>query len=86
MGRCKPVMGAWVGHVCMGFRISVVAPQLCKSSVSGLDEHADGCLFEKGADRYPFCLIWGHRKRGLGGGWWVREVLTNFRAWCTPFY
>ena len=39
----------------MGVHISVFAPQLCNTPVSGLDEYADGCLFEKGADWYPFC-------------------------------
>ena len=34
----------------MGVRISVIAPKLCNTSVSGLDEYADGCLFEKGTD------------------------------------
>ena len=39
-----------VGNVCMSVRILVFAPQLCNTSVSGLDEYADGCLFEKGAE------------------------------------
>jgi len=54
----------------MGVRISVFAPQLCSTSVSGLDEYADGCLFEKGADWYPFCLGGGTGRGvwGVGGG------------------
>jgi len=50
----------------MGVRISVFAPYLCNTSASGLDVYAGGCLFEKGADWYPFCLgggtgraVWG---------------------------
>jgi len=39
----------------MGVCISVFAPYLCNTSVSGLDEYADGCLFAKVADWYPFC-------------------------------
>jgi hypothetical protein len=38
------------------------------ATVSGLDEYADGCLFEKGADLYPFCLG-GAPKEGARG--WV---------------
>ena len=47
--------GCLVGHVCMGVRISNFPPYLCNASISVLDEYADGCLFEKGADWYPFC-------------------------------
>ena len=54
-GAVQASCGCLVIHVCMGVRISVFAPQLCNTSVSGLDEYADGCLFEK-ADWYPFCL------------------------------
>ena len=43
-GTVQASYGCLVGHVCMG---------VC--SVSGLDEYADGCLFEKGAHCYPFC-------------------------------
>ena len=51
----------------MGVRISIFAPQLCNTSVAGLDEYADECLLEKGADWYPFCLGAGSG-RGYGGG------------------
>jgi hypothetical protein len=51
----------------MGVRISVFAPQLCSTPVSGLDEYADGCLFKKRADWYPFCPGGGTR-RGVRGG------------------
>jgi hypothetical protein len=34
----------------MGVRVSVFAPQLFKTSVSDLDEYADGCRIHKGAD------------------------------------
>jgi hypothetical protein len=50
----------------MGVCISVFAPLLCITSVSGLDEYADGCLFEKGADWSPFCLG-GGSGRGVWG-------------------
>jgi len=63
-GTVQASYGCLVGHVCMGVRISVFAPRLCNTSVSGLDEYADGCLFEKGADWYPFCLGGG---TGRGG-------------------
>ena len=43
------------------------APQLCNTSISGLDEYADGCLLKKGADWYPFCLG-GGTERGVWGG------------------
>jgi len=59
----------------MGVRISVFAPQLCNTSVtSGLDEYADGCLFYKRIRLVPFLSGWGHRKGGVGDGWWVRGV------------
>jgi len=55
----------------MGVRISIFAPRLCNTSISGLDEYADGCLFEKGADWYPFCPgggtgrgVWGEGGQG----------------------
>jgi len=51
----------------MGVRISIFAPQFCNTSISGLDEYADGCLFEKGADWYPFCQV-GALEVGFGGG------------------
>ena len=56
--QCETVQasyGCLVGHLCTGIRISVFAPQLCNTSISGLDEYADGCLYGKGADWYPFC-------------------------------
>jgi len=52
----------------MGVRISVFAPQLCSTPVSGLDEYADGCLFKKRADWYPFCPGGGTRRGVRGGG------------------
>ena len=48
--------GCLVGHVCMGVRVSVFAPLLCNTLVPDLDEYADGCRIQKGADWYPFCL------------------------------
>ena len=44
------------------------APQLCNTSISGLDEYADGCLLKKGADWYPFCLGGGTGREVWGGG------------------
>jgi len=61
-------MGAYKCHMCMGVCISVFAPYLCNTSVSGLDEYADGSLFEKGADWYPFCPGGGTGRVFLGGG------------------
>jgi hypothetical protein len=66
-GTVQASYGCLVSHVCMGVCISVFAPQLCNTSISGLDEYADRCLFEKGADWYPFCLVWG-TGNGVGGG------------------
>ena len=67
-GTVQASYGCLVGHVFMGVRILVFAPYLCNTSVLGLDEYADGCLFEKGADWYPFCLGGGHWKGVWGGG------------------
>ena len=66
-GTVQASYGCLVGHVCMGVRISVFAPQLCNTLVSGLDAFADGYLLKKGADWYPFCLG-GALEGGLGGG------------------
>jgi len=63
-GTVQASYGCLVGHVCMGVRVSIFASKLCSTSVSDLDECADGCLFEKGADWYPFCLGGG---TGRGG-------------------
>ena len=52
----------------MGVRTLIFAPKLCNSSVSGLDEYADGCLFEKGADWYPSGLGGGTGRGVWGGG------------------
>ena len=68
-GTVQASYGCLVGHVCMGIRISVYAPQLCNTSVLGLDMYADGCLFEKGANWYPFCPG-GGTGRGVGGWGW----------------
>ena len=43
-GTVQASYGCLVGHVCMGVRILVFAPYLYNTSVSGLDEYADGCL------------------------------------------
>jgi len=53
-----------VSHLGMGVRISVFAPYLCDTSYSGLDEYVDGCLSEKGADWYPFCVGGGIGRGG----------------------
>jgi hypothetical protein len=46
------------GHPNLSF-----CPITLQHSDAGLDEYADGCLFEKGADWYPFCpcrvTAWG---------------------------
>jgi len=55
----------------MGVPISVLALQLCNTSVSGPNEYADGCLFEKRADWYPLCLGGG---TGFGGWGPLRDV------------
>jgi hypothetical protein len=62
-GAVQASCGCLVGHVCMGVRISIFAPQLCKTSVLDLDQYADGCRIKRGADWYPFCL-----GGGTGGG------------------
>jgi len=67
-GTVQAIYGCLVGHVFMGVRISVFAPLICNTSVLGLDDYADRCLFEKGADWadwYPFCL-----GGGTGMGIW----------------
>ena len=53
--------------------------------VSSLDEYADGCLFEKGSDKYPFCLGGGNGWRS--GGWVVPQggPHQNLHGTCTPF-
>jgi hypothetical protein len=53
----------------MGVRISVFAPYLCNTSVSGLDEYADGCIIPKGADWYPFLSggVTGREAWGVSG-------------------
>jgi hypothetical protein len=66
MWSCASQFGSLVGHVCMGVRTPVFAPKLCNTSVSCLDEYADGCRFQKGADWYPFCLG-GSTGRGFWG-------------------
>ena len=67
-GTVQASCGCLVGHVCLGVRFSVFAPYLCNTSVSGLDEYANGCLFKKGADWYPFCLGGGTGRGVWGGG------------------
>jgi len=42
-------------------------PRNSATPVSDVNENADGCLFIKGADWYPFCLG-GGTGRGVGGG------------------
>ena len=69
MGLCKPVMGAWytyIGHVCVGVRISAFAPQLCNTSVPDLDEYADGYRIKKEQVGTPFGLV-GALEGGFGG-------------------
>jgi len=48
--------GCLVGHVRMDVRISAFAPQLCRTSVLGPDEYANGCRNQIGEDWYPFRL------------------------------
>ena len=67
-GIVQASYGCLVGHMCMGVRTLIFAPKLCNSSVSGLDEYADGCLFEKGADWYPSGLGGGTGRGVWGGG------------------
>jgi len=66
MGLCKPVMGAW-WVTCSWASVSQFLPHNSATPVLGLDDYADGCLFEKGAAQYPFCLGRG-TGRGVGGG------------------
>jgi len=66
-GALQASCGCLVGHVCMGVRISVFALLFCNISVSYLDEYADGCRIQKGADWYPF-LSGGGTGRGVWGG------------------
>ena len=67
-GTVQASYGCQIGHVNMGICISVFAPQLCNTSISGLDEYADGCLFKNGAGWYPFCPGGGTGRGGVGGG------------------
>ena len=67
-GTVQASCGCLADHVCMGVRILVFAPYLCNTSVSGLDEYADGCRNQKGADWYPFCLGGGTGRGVWGGG------------------
>ena len=72
-GTVQASYGCLVGHVCTGVRISVFAPWLCNTSVSGLNEYTqytDGCLLKRGTDWYPFCLGGGTGRGvwGVGGG------------------
>ena len=71
-GAVQARCGCLVGHVCMGVRISVIAPQLCNSSVACRSEYADGCRIQKGTEWYFFCLkgtlegvFWGGSLRGV---------------------
>ena len=72
MGLCKPVMGAW-WVTCSWASVSQFLPHNSATPVLGLDDYADGCLFEKGAAQYPFCLGRG-TGRGVGGGGSLRGV------------
>jgi len=65
-GAMQARCGCLVGHLCMGVRISIFAPYLCNTLVSGLDEYADGYRIKKVADWYPFCLG-GSTRRGVWG-------------------
>jgi hypothetical protein len=65
-GTVQASYGCLVGHVCMGVRVSVFAPLLCNTLVPDLDEYADGCRIQKGAEWYPFCLG-GGTGRGVWG-------------------
>ena len=67
-GTVQASYGCLVGHVCMGVRISFLPHN--SATVSVLDEYADGCLFKKGADWYPFCPGGGIGRGvwGVGGG------------------
>jgi len=62
-GCASQFCGCLVGHVCMGVRISVFAPFIYNNSVSGLDEHADGCRFKK--EQIGTLFVW---VGALGGG------------------
>jgi hypothetical protein len=62
----------------MGVRISVFAPKLCSTLVSGLDEYADGCLFKKEQIGTLFVRM-GALEGGLGGGWSLRGVHRAFQ-------
>ena len=66
-GTVQASYGCLVGHVLMGVHISVFAPDLCNTSVSDVDEYADGCLLRKGADWYPFVRM-GAPEGGFGEG------------------
>ena len=67
-GTVQASYGCLVGHVFMGVRISVFAPQLCNTSVLGLIDYADGCLFEKGAVGTLFVWVGALEGRFGGGG------------------
>jgi hypothetical protein len=71
--RCGAVQASCgclvIGHVCTDVRISVFAPQLCNNAVLDLNEYADGCRIQEGAERL-FCLV-----GALEGG---------FRGWVVP--
>ena len=77
-GALQAGCGCLVGHVCMGVRISVFAPYLCNTSVSGLDEYANGCRIWKGANIYPFFVFVEALGGGLGRCGFLRRSTPTF--------
>ena len=65
-GALQASYGCLVGRVCMGVRISFNALKLCNASVFRLDEYAERCRIQKGADWYLICLG-GSTGRGVWG-------------------
>jgi len=79
-GTVQASYGCLVGHVCMGVRNSVFPPYLCNASILGLDEYANGCLFEKEQIDTLFVLV-GAPEGGFKGG----GVHPKNRAWRPDF-
>ena len=65
-GTVQASYGCQIGHVNMGICISVFAPQLCNTSISGLDEYADGFHLKKEQICTLFVRV-GATEGGAGG-------------------
>ena len=70
--QCEAVQascGCLEGHVCMGVHISVFAPKLCNTSVSGLDDMQIDAEIKK--EQIGTLFVWVGALEGGFGGWVV---------------